>query len=285
MSGAYRLALAAEDRRGADSARLLADRVITEPFVEGLLIADELRRGKEHLETWLSPVWPSIRQWQGLDEGSAFLAITHAVAQAQAAGLPLRGSFGGEPGVVDALTARAALLLFQKLSPLPDLVILARDLGGDARRRQGFSQALQDRRWPFPVVFALAEPEVEAWYLAGFEPSTKVEAEHCDRLRSDLGFHPHQFPERLKEGRTHHDRDAKGVFERLAAACGIDALALEVRCLGGGLDDRENRGGGEPGGPLSRLVERGRGCGLTTYLAAVLSELVGLISTRTTPTP
>lgn len=150
----------------------------------------------------------------------------------------------------DAAMWRRAFMTLKVEHPNLGLVIAVRD---DDRqgREQGLDQAIEDpRRPPFKVVKALAFPEVEVWFIAGFEPDGKAEQARLKAQQKLIGFDPRFEGDRLG---AKGDRDPKKV---LAALVGGDADRT-LRCLEIAIDV---------------LKDRGRRTGLTDYLEA-LEEL------------
>ncbi|MBM4060799.1 MAG: hypothetical protein FJ265_06855 [Planctomycetes bacterium] len=152
----------------------------------------------------------------------------------------LSGRFDGRPGAADALAVRKVLAYLQALDRKPDVVVLARDVDG-TERRAGFQQALEEPRAvqrPFQVVLALAEPEVEAWFIAVWRPDSEDAARRHEHLRGELGFDPVTGSHRLSST-SDGKRDAKRVLgllttggrpaEQLFASCSLD----ELRSAGG----------------------------------------------------
>lgn len=90
-------------------------------------------------------------------------------------------------------------------------------------------------------LLALAQPEFEAWFIAGFEPQTDEERARLEEQQRACGFDPRKQPERLQSN-SDGPRDAKNVLSALCASnkasdervracverCSLDAL--ESRC-------------------------------------------------------
>ncbi len=239
----HRFAVAVEDRGHFAAATRLADRVLVDalPWCDGIL--DTMRR-------W--GTGPDERPWHSL---------TKSYRAARERGLKTWGHFDGEPGLSDAPMVRAQLLIFQAdqvEGEQIDAVVLARDLDDDPERALGFQQVLT-QRWPFPVLVALCRPEVEAWYVAGFEPENNDERARLARECKTLDFSPPLKPHCLTAKRKQDPKDAKAILGRL---CGEDHVRKE-RCLDA---------------PLNVLQERGLVCGLADYLAAVRADLVPVLA-------
>ncbi|MCU0676618.1 MAG: hypothetical protein MUE69_27970 [Myxococcota bacterium] len=148
---------------------------------------------------------------------------------------------------------RAVFLLVQSMEEPVDLVVAARDADGDGRRRgNGLAQAKKERGWRFRIVEALAIEEIEAWFLAAYEPTGPRETERLDALARRLGLDPRREGHRLTGGTQ---RDPKRVVEELAIVLhqeGADALRSA---------------------PWSTLRERGEPVGLRAFLDAMNDAL------------
>src|SRR5262249_26221444 len=73
-----------------------------------------------------------------------------------------------------------------------------------------------ERPWPFAVVAALAQPEIEAWCVAIWVPENDREQAACDGERRRLGFDPTLHPHDLSSGSG--PKDAKSVLACLTAS-------------------------------------------------------------------
>ena len=197
----------------------------------------------EHLYAWSQPSlrWTEIRD------------------RACALGIRAHGYFRGEPGAHDALQARKALLVAAVLCGSVSAVFLVRDSDADTNRRRGLDQARADRDWPFEVVIGLAHPKREAWVLCGFVAETPAEEAELIALRSDLGDHPCERPERLTARSHGAKRDAKRVLDRLTGG----NYEREASCWE--LTD------------LATLRARGGQCGLVAFLDEVEERILPLL--------
>ncbi len=237
-----RLGVAAESRGDADTVTTLADRVIVRDV------------------DWITEdVLHDYRTWRGLGDAE-WVDVHHVSRLAHDAGLKLYGHFDGKPGAPDAQMHRKLLSLFAlEPQPLrPALVVVARDVDGDERRREGFRQAVAERDWPFAIVGALAQPEIEAWLLAAWTPDDESEEALLAMWRALIGFDPTQAPQRLTSTARNSERDAKYMLDALCAQ-GRDP---DTRWRVAPLDDR--------------LREAGRACGLTDCLDDLNAKLVPL---------
>lgn len=244
-----RLGIAAESRSDAHKIASLADRVVMErtDWIEESVIDD-------------------FRAWAGA-EGAAFLDVHRAFETARARRLPLYGHFDGAPGAEDAATTRAALLLFAEETVPPAAVVLGRDLDGRDERARGFAQAAGAHRWPFVVIPALAQPELEAWEIAACKPEGEDEQAAHAQVRQALGFDPVAYPGRLSSRNQTDRRDAKRVLAELTSA-------------GRSAEERWRRA------PLADLHHRGADCGLQDFLEGVERDLLPLFGAdRPVPPP
>lgn len=232
-----RIAVAAESQGDAGWLQDLMDRVLVEAV------------------DWLAPEQlPFVRQYPE----DLQLDLHHALRDARAAGLPVYGHFNGEPGASDAQMFRAALALLADHATPPDAAVLARDLDDDPDPVRGFEQACAAAAWPFPVLPALADPELEAWHVVAFEPGSQDEHQRLAELRAQLGFQPHEKPERLTSKKVTETKDAKRVRAAL-------------------FQDRDPREAWRTA-PLARLAARGARCGLSDFIAACRGVLPSLVN-------
>ncbi|MEK7867154.1 MAG: hypothetical protein AAB434_10765 [Planctomycetota bacterium] len=199
------------------------------------------------------------RTWAGLG-GNEYLDVHGARELARERfGQAFYGHFQGEPGAHDALMYRAVFFLFADEDQRPSAVVIARDLDGDAERDRGFVQAVKERPYPFAVVGALAQPEIEAWLVAAWTPENPGEKKLLAEIRRDLGFNPTLRPEKLTSKNATDKKDAKRTLKKLCGAgrSGEDWWA-DV--------------------PLDRLRERGENCGLSVFLVEAEKKVVPLVS-------
>lgn len=237
-----RLALAAEDAGGEFVAQTVTDMVIlaASPWIERDLV-------------------PHLREWTAF-EGQGWLALKRAFMLARSRGLRVHGRFHGEHGALDAQMIRAALLLVASDEQRPDVVVIARDIDGLDERRRGFEQAVQDRRWPFVVVGALADPESEAWLVASWTANDAEEATRHEALRRELGFCPVASSHRLASTST-SPKDSKRVLAELTST---------------GRSGRERF----ESAPLADLKDRSEHNGLTAFVRVLEAALPPLLGER-----
>ncbi|WP_437622993.1 hypothetical protein [Sorangium sp. So ce1151] len=115
--------------------------------------------------------------------------------------------------------------------------------------------------WAFGVILAYPEPEIEAWYIAGFTPATRAERERAEEQTKRLKFSPMEQPERLTATIAGKDTDTKKVLAALTA----DDPDRKADCLETSNED---------------LRKRGERCGLAAFLEAVETEVVPLLGTE-----
>lgn len=217
--------LAAEDRGHFDAVSRLTDRVIS-CEVE-----------------WFEGSEDRLRRWRGPSSDQPWYPLKNAFRLARALGLPTSGKFDGRSGEPEAAMIRAQLLLFKKQwnerrSPRPPFhaVFIARDT--DRKPREpGIRQAIE-LGWPFPIVAAVCEPEVESWFVCAFIAENEGEQATLDELSKELGFSPVQNSHRLTAKRETDPKDAK----RVLAVLSKGDRDREVRCLDLALTELETRG-------------------------------------------
>ena len=243
-----KLAIVCEAPADRRLARDLADRVITESidWADGIL---------DSLRTWYDTVAFQDQFWQ--------LEWTAIKSLAKAMNLKIHGHFDGQPGAPDAATARRAILVLQKLLE-PNAVLLIRDMDNHANRRQGLEQAKNHfSGQELKIVIGLANPEREAWVLAGFVPKDDEERELLCSERQYLGFDPCERSVELTAGR---DDTAKRSPKRVLDVLTRNSIDREVDCW--------------TTTPLATLKSRGVENGLQTFLGEIESLVVPLVDGR-----
>jgi hypothetical protein len=126
-----------------------------------------------------------------------------------------QGRTAGEPLKPEASMWRKVLLLFCRAKPLPEIVVLARDLDGYPDRRAGIEQVRNGLPWPFTIVAATPDPEIEGWLVSGFLPRDNGERTGLEGLRRELSFDPTTQSHRLTAHPNDAPTDAKRVLSRL----------------------------------------------------------------------
>jgi hypothetical protein len=212
---------------------------------------------------WLDGVIANCRSWGGLNPGEEWYKYNpddaHDVRPVTIDGVRIapQGHIGGEPLKPEAGMWRKVLLLFCHRDPQPEVVILVRDMDGYPERRGGLIQVRDGLRWPFRVVVAAAQPEVEAWRAAGFIASDDGERASLDAVRRELSFDPTTQSHRLTSHPNDAPTDAKRVLDCL---CKGDEDRLD-ECL-------RNH---------DLLKDHGEHNGLATFLCEVDEKIVPLL--------
>lgn len=215
---------------------------------------------------WLGDIIDSCRSWCGLDSTEPWYKYdphdAHDVRPVVLGGVRIagHGHIKGKPLELEAGMWRKVLLLFCHRDPRPDVVLLVRDMDGYRDRMKGMKQARDGFEWPFAVVIAAPEPEIEAWHVAGFEAVSTKEREMLEALRRSLAFDPTLEPHRL----TSHPNDAATDAKRVLAA------------LCGGNRDRRRSCLAD----ANLLRQRGASNGLTEFLEEVAARVVPLLGSR-----
>jgi hypothetical protein len=197
-----------------------------------------------------------LRSWRGIEPGTELTAWKHVTALAKVHRVVPMGFFDNNPGEHDARMVRRALLLFAKLE-MPDLVVLVHDADDKPERRVGFEQARSGTPMPERIVIGIANPEREAWVIAGFVPCDEQEQGALASERQRLGFDPTLHPHELRGNGKRSSKTA------LANLMGDD-------------DQREHRCLTEP--PLAHLRQRGEHTGLASFLDEIHERVVPVIS-------
>lgn len=182
---------------------------------------------------WVRDVLDSCREWRGLRSGERWYKYAPQDANdlrpvtIDSVTIRPQGWIAGEPLKPEAGMWRRVLLLFCHADPRPDIVVLARDLDGYPARRDGIEQVCRGLAWPFAIVAATPEPEIEGWIVTGFVADNEEERARLEQLRGELSFDPTQHPHRLTSHPDDAPTDAKRVLSRL---CG-DNADREQACL------------------------------------------------------
>ncbi len=204
----------------------------------------------EHLE--------HLRAWRGIEPSTEHTAWKHVTTLVKQHRVAPMGFFDGNPGEHDARLARRALLLFAKLG-VPDLVVLVHDADDRPDRRDGFEQARNGSHLRARIVIGIADPEREAWIIAGFVPCDEREQRALASERKRLGFDPTLHPHEL---RGNGKRSAKAALAGLLG----DDRPREQSCLS------------EP--TLEHLRRRGGQTGLAAFLDEIDERIVPLVGGR-----
>jgi hypothetical protein len=237
-----RLALVGEDEGHFIAATALVDATLLEKV-------DWLDGWIEHCRSW-GGIRPEER-WYKYDPNDANDLRPLVLDGVR---VSVHGHIDGAPLKPEAGMWRRVLMLLSHCESPPDVVVLVRDMDGRQSRRDGMEQVRGAFAWPFRVVVAAPEPEVEAWHVSGFVAEDDDERKTLDILREELSFNPTTEPQRLTSHPNNAKTDAKLVLARL---CGVDA-DRRLHCL----HDR------------SRLRARGTSTGLTEFLDEIEERVV-----------
>jgi hypothetical protein len=170
---------------------------------------------------WLRDILDSCRAWRGLSSADHWYKYSredvHDLRPLTIDGVTIKpqGRIAGEPLKPEASMWRKVLLLFCHANPRPDIVVLAHDLDGYPDRRAGIEQVRDGLAWPFVIVAATPEPEIEAWIVSGFTPRNDDERVRLEHVRRDLSFDPTLQSHRLTSHPNDAPTDAKRVLSRL----------------------------------------------------------------------
>lgn len=216
------------------------------------------------VEGWVADSLEHLRRWQGLTEEARWYKYDPEDAEklmpvvVDGVRITGAGHIGGEPLKPEASMWRKALMLCADMSPRPDVVLLVRDLDGYPARRDGMTQVVDGIRWPFKVVMATPEPEIEAWWVSGFHPEDAMEEERLRTLTEDLSFNPTTASHRL----TSHPNDAPTDAKRVLAALTVGDEPRRDGCLA----------------DHGRLLARGAHNGCAAFLDGVYGVVVPTVA-------
>ncbi len=240
-------------------------------FAVATCIVDRTLRDTE--TDWLRDLFEHAldeqRSWAPVEHGRPFLDWHQLDETGKRLGVrSQRGHFAGRPGAPDAIATRKALAIVQTLRKQGRAIsatVLLRDIDLEPERRDGIMQATEEASARDPdlrIVVGLPDPELEAWLLAGFDPADATEEESLADCKRELGLDPRTSAHAL---RAIHDQDRRSVKRVLALLTGKD-LERKAKCY--------------QDAPLSTLLERGRGSGLTEFLEQIRSKLLPLFTNR-----
>lgn len=242
------IAVVVEAEADARIACELADRVLIE-------------EGPSWIEEHLPPV---IRNWSGLEEGSAFTKWTGIDDLfEQFPRLRFRRRVPEKKKKPYYATARKAIILAALLRPkIPDALILMCDIDNQKERREGLAQAREDEQTLLTTIIATPDPKREAWVLNGFICNNEREQTEWESIRQEIKLDPCLEAHRLRYASqtSRAERNPKEILQRLT----------------GGSREREERCWTET--PLSHLRERGVETNLKTYLHEIQESLLPLFS-------
>ncbi len=234
MTAPLGIVVAAEDESDARRIKSLIDKV---------LIAEIAWLGEQ------PELLGCLREWRSHDGAATFLDIhgIHELADARRLPSP-HGYFDGRPAAQDYRSAVRAMWLL-KADRLPSALVWVRDTDGETSRITGWTDACTQAGEDFSVLVGGFPHEcMEAWLLVALTVDRR--SSEFQKLRQKLGFDPLAHPERLSH-KKRVPKSAKGVCEALEVG--------EETWLDADLND---------------LDQRGAGCGLTEFMAALRDKLV-----------
>ena len=248
-----------EHRSDADIACGLADRVAIE--------------SDSKLTHRVSEPLDALRRWSGEDSEPAGnlrpLLWSQVKHRARALGISPHGyGRAGVDGIESAEIRKALAVVTHKGADRPAGVLLVRDTDGDTDRRRSYrssvdalSAASDGEASPMRVLLALPHPEMEAWLLAGFDPSDDDERDRLKAVRTRLGMDPRERSHELNSGRTATD----GGRVKNSTKNALDDLCANDH-------DRKRRCWEEAS--LVDLRKRGEHNGLAEFLDGVVTQYV-----------
>jgi hypothetical protein len=219
-----------------------------------------LEEGPSWIEDHLLPV---LRNWSGLEEGSAFTKWTSIDNLfCQFPRLRFRRRASEQKKKPYYATARKAIILAQLLRrQTPDVLILMCDLDSQRERRDGLMQARDEQTHPTTII-ATPNPKREAWVLNGFVCEDEREQAELESIRQEIKFDPCLKAERLRYSSqtSRAKRNPKEILHRLT----------------GGNHEREEKCWTKTS--LTILRERGEETMLKDYLDEVGNVLLPLFT-------
>ncbi|MBK8692669.1 MAG: hypothetical protein IPN17_10335 [Deltaproteobacteria bacterium] len=248
-----------EHRSDADIACGLADRVAVEPD------SKQAQRVSAPLD--------AVRRWSGEDPdpaGNARPLLWSRVKQrARALGISPHGyGRGGVEGIESAEIRKVIAVVTHKGVDRPAGVLLVRDTDGDQDRRRSYrtsvdalNAAYSGAATPMRALLALPHPEMEAWLLAGFDPSDDDERDRLKAARTRLGVDPRERSHELNPGRTATDA---------GRVKNSTKNALDDLCA----DDHDRKRQCWEGASIAVLRKRGEHNGLAEFLNGVVTQYV-----------
>lgn len=243
------IAVVAEAESDAILACRLADRIL-------------LEEGPDWIEDHLLPV---IRNWSGLEEGSAFTKWTSIddLFSRLSPRLRYRRRDTEQKKKPYYAVARKAILLAPLLrQQKPTALILMCDLDSQKERREGMLQARQEEESNLTILIATPNPKREAWVLNGFLCENEREQTELESVRQEINFDPCRQAERLRYASqtSRAERNPKDILRRLTD----------------GSREREEKCWTQT--PLATLRERGEQTLLKDFLEDAQAALLPLFS-------
>jgi len=235
----------------------LADRLALEPA--------------EGVPVWVREDLDTYRRWSGDDadpEGRR-LRWTGVKERARALGISPHGyGRAGVEGIESVEIRKVVAVVTRKGAALPAGMLLVRDTDANPDRRRSYrtsvdalSAASSGAASPMRVVLALPHPEMEAWLLAGFDPSDDDERDRLKAVRARLGMDPRERSHELNPGRTATDA---------GRVKNSTKNALDDLCA----DDHDRKRRCWEGASIAVLRKRGEHNGLVEFLDGVVTQYV-----------
>ena len=162
------------------------------------------------------------------------------------------GKFRGEPGAPDALLARKTIVLLNSLNPLPQVLVVMRDIDLEPGRQTGWNQARDEYHGKPPLILGIAIIKRENWILAGFRSRNEDEELRLQAERQTLGYDPSLHPDQPNSHERGSKHCPKRVLANLVWSAGVER---ELECL------RDT--------PLEELETRGESIGLKQFLIEI----------------
>ena len=156
----------------------------------------------------------------------------------------------------DYVAAQRALWVSREIAERAHVTVLSRDSDKQLNRRGGLSGAATLASRDQTVLVALAQPKIEAWWLAAI-PENLANAEHRAELRTELGSDPLHSPHDIDASRPGAKRNIKQVWERISPDLGAGPDYLSVSSM-------------------EEIQTRGKHTGLPEFVAEVHSKLLPL---------
>ena len=197
----------------------------------------------------------AFRAYDSPDVGRSFLAWQRVREVATNLGVrEVHGFIKGEPAGPQARAARRALTALRDWKKA-DVVVMVCDHDAQPGRHTGLEQASRHAAWGMAIAIGVANPNREAWVLAGFQPKGESESSLLAEIRNQLGFDPTREPERLRDSAPSELRSTKRVLAHLTN----DDHAREDACLA------ET--------PWQTLKSNGAECGLVPFIESAASTI------------
>jgi hypothetical protein len=172
----------------------------------------------EHID-WLDGVPDAMPVFQGLRENDDFLKWASVKGEYDNAGEDFRRRRRGFHGqglsrTPDAENAERAIRLIRFYVPNAAAVVFVRDTDNSGERKQGLEMIRKNYSSAISISVGIANPKIEAWILAGFEPDEE-EIRRVNEFHQTHGVHPIKDSHRLRAADNADVRNAKNVVAHL----------------------------------------------------------------------